>query len=275
MTSGAIRFIGIDFSGAVRPWLPRVTNPTVWIATVEATGQHLTVRELRPAQDLPGSGDGFSKLVNWLGEGKFAAAAIDAPFSIPAIHIPDGEHAELLRRVGWMLVGKGRVFPAGDQLVALANSVSPMTSLKPLRHCEAYWAKRGVKVRSTLWNGPRGGAPFTAACLALIAWTALPCWPWSSDARPMLMEAFPAAQLRHWGLPHEGYSGSSQERRKSIADAFARRLHIPPEHYRLMLHSADALDAVLAAFAAVAVCRNRVGVPPPNEKEEGWIAVHA
>lgn len=145
MTSGAIRFIGIDFSGAVRPWLPRVTNPTVWIATVEATGQHLTVRELRPAQDLPGSGDGFSKLVNWLGEGKFAAAAIDAPFSIPAIHIPDGEHAELLRRVGWMLVGKGRVFPAGDQLVALANSVSPMTSLKPLRHCEAYWRNAGSK----------------------------------------------------------------------------------------------------------------------------------
>ena len=100
MTSGAIRFIGIDFSGAVRPWLPRVSNPRVLIATVEATGQHLTVQELRPAQDLPGSGDGFSKLVNWLGEGKFAAAAIDAPFSIPAVHIPDSEHAELVRRVG-------------------------------------------------------------------------------------------------------------------------------------------------------------------------------
>jgi hypothetical protein len=90
-----------------------------------------------------------------------------------------------------------------------------------------------------------------------------------------MVEAFPATQLRHWGLPHESYSGSSQERRKSIVDALARRLHIPPEHYRLMFHSADALDAVLAAFAAVAVCRNCVGVPPPNEKEEGWIAVHA
>ena len=58
MTPGAIRFIGIDFSGAVRPWLQRVTNPTVWIATVEATDQLLTIKELRPAQDLPGSGDG-------------------------------------------------------------------------------------------------------------------------------------------------------------------------------------------------------------------------
>jgi predicted nuclease with RNAse H fold len=275
MTPGDIRFLGIDFSGGVRPWLPRVTNPTVWIATVEVTGKHLTLEELHPVQNLPGSGDGFSKLVSWLGEGKFTAAAIDAPFSIPAIHIPDGEHAELVRRVGWMPVSKGRVFPAGDQLIALANSVSPMTSLKPLRCCETYWAKRGVKVRSTLWNGPRGGAPFTAACLALIAWTALACWPWSCDARPMLVEAFPAAQLRHWGLPHESYSGPSEELRRSIVNALARRLHIPSRHYRLMLDSPDALDAVLAAFAAVAVCKNRVGVRAPNKREEGWIAVHA
>ena len=41
------------------------------------------------------------------------------------------------------------------------------------------------------------------------------------------------------------------------------------------LESPDALDAVLAAFAAVAVCRNRIAVPPPdNTEEEGWIVIH-
>ena len=81
----------------------------------------------------------------------------------------------------------------------------------------------------------------------------------------MLVEAFPAAQLRH----------STQEVRRDIVNAFARRLSVPTPHRYQMLKSPDALDAVLAAFAAVAVCRNRIAVPPPdNTEEEGWIAVH-
>jgi len=36
---------------------------------------------------------------------------------------------------------------------------------------------------------------------------------------PMLVEAFPAAQLRHWGLVYEGYSGSTQELRRDIVNA--------------------------------------------------------
>lgn len=268
-------FIGIDFSGGSQPWRSQVRNPTVWIATIRVHGgERLALDDLHPVQNLPGSGDAFAKLVNWLGGVKFAAAAIDAPFSIPAIHIPQGSHPELVRRVGWMSPGHGRPFPTGEQLVALANSVSPMTSFKPHRLCESYWAHRGVNVRSTLWNGPRGGAPLTAACLALIAWTGLPCWPWWRHS-PMLVEAFPAAQLRHWGLPYEGYSGSTQEVRRDIVNAFARRLSVPTPHRYQMLESPDALDAVLAAFAAVAVCRNRIAVPPPdNTEEEGWIAIH-
>jgi hypothetical protein len=117
-------------------------------------------------------------------------------------------------------------FPQANQLVALANSVSPMTSLKPHRLCESYWAHRGVNVRSTLWNEPRGGAPLTAACLPLTAWTGLPCWPWWRHS-PMLVEAFPAAQLRH----------STQEVRRDIVNAFARRLSVPTPHRYQMLES--------------------------------------
>jgi len=271
----AERFIGVDFSGGSKPWRSKVRSPTVWVATVCALRKHLVLQDLHPVQELPGSGDGFAKLVNWLGEGKFTAAAIDAPFSIPAVHIPDGEHSELVRQVGWMPAGHGRAFPAGHQLVALAKSVTPIISLKQHRLCETYWAQRGINVRSTLWNGPRGGAPFAAACLALIAWTGLPCWPWSRHVSPMLVEAFPAAQLRHWGLPHQGYSGSVQEPRRSIVKDLAGRLNVTTPQYRdLMLDSPDALDAVLAAFAAVAVWRDCIAVPPPNETQEGWIAVH-
>jgi hypothetical protein len=41
-----------------------------------------------------------------------------------------------------------------------------------------------------------------------------------------------------------------------------------------MLDSPDALDAVVATFAAIAVHNDRIAVPPPNETQEGWIAVH-
>jgi hypothetical protein len=57
-------------------------------------------------------------------------------------------------------------------------------------------------------------------------------------------------------------------------NAFARRLNVPTPHRYQMLDSPDALDAVLAAFAAVAVCRDCIGVQPPNVTEEGWIAIH-
>ena len=88
-------FIGIDFSGGSQPWRSQVRKPAVWIAAIRVHGdERLTLDDLHPVQNLSGSGDAFAKLVNWLGGVKFAAAAIDAPFSIPAIHIPQGCHAE-------------------------------------------------------------------------------------------------------------------------------------------------------------------------------------
>ena len=94
----AERFIGVDFSGGSKPWRSKVRSSTVWLATVCALRKHLVLQDLHPVQELSGSGDGFTKLVNWLGEGKFPAAAIDAPFSIPAVHLPDGEHGSWYAR---------------------------------------------------------------------------------------------------------------------------------------------------------------------------------
>ena len=42
-----------------------------------------------------------------------------------------------------------------------------------------------------------------------------------------------------------------------------------------MLDSADALDAVICAFAAIAVTDGRLlHSPEPIAQEEGWIAIH-
>jgi hypothetical protein len=113
--------------------------------------------------------------------------------------------------------------------------------------------KRRVNVRSTLWWKHRGGAPFAAACMKLIASAGQPpCWPWASANRGTgtLAEAFPAAQLRQWCLDHQGYGPQGGDVR--------------------------ALDAVLVAFAAIAVV-NECAVDWPAGSpidDEGWIGVH-
>jgi cupin 2 domain-containing protein len=245
-------YLGINFSGGAGSWRTRRSNPTVWIATIQG-GARLRLVDLRPVQHLPGEGEPFERLVTLLRTSDFVAAGIDAPFAVPAEHLPPGGHAELLEHVAALSPAPDRPFPSGAALVELAEKFAPMgRSKKPYRETERVWAGRGVNTRSTLWNGPRGGAPFTAACLMLLARADRPVWPWHSGPG-MLVEAFPAAQLKVWGLPHGGYSKPDQrEIRERILAFIAERLVIAAADQSIMLGSPDALDAVIAGFAGIA-----------------------
>jgi hypothetical protein len=86
------RFLGIDFSGGAGPWRVSCARPTVWIAVLET----FRLADLRPVQQLDGGGEPFDRLTRLLREGRYRAAAIDAPFSLPARHMPAGGHAQLL-----------------------------------------------------------------------------------------------------------------------------------------------------------------------------------
>jgi hypothetical protein len=94
----------------------------------------------------------------------------------------------------------------------------------------------------------------------------------------MLVEAFPAAQLKAWELPHTSYS-SAEDRpaRQAIVSHLerVRRLDISPQDRKKMLDSADALDAVIAAFAGRAAANRQLKLDKPASwKTEGAIAVH-
>jgi hypothetical protein len=270
------QFLGIDFSGGAPPWRERVSRPTVWVAGAELGSGKLKLVSLKPVQDLPGPGDRFARLVALLRSGKYVAASIDAPFSIPASHIPEGGHKALLDLVAALPNANDRPFPRGGDLVALAERACTKATPKPLRGCESYWVKRRVNARSTLWNGPRGGAPFAAACLALIARSQRPCWPWYRTTHGLLVEAFPAAQLRQWNLPHQGYSGpAGAALRHQITASITQRIEIPDAYLPLISASPDALDAVIAIFSGVAVSSGALASAAPDENHEGWIAVHA
>lgn len=251
-------YLGIDFSGGAAAWRRRCSRPVVWIATIADDPEPRLV-DLRPVQELPGADAPFDALIALLRDGGFVAAGIDAPFSVPAPHLPPGGHAGLLARVGRLPPAPDRPFPRGAALVGLATEVAPLQQGKPYRETERTWTGRGINTRSTLWNGPRGGAAFTAACLTLLARSGRPIWPWSLGPG-MLVEAFPAAQLHVWRLPCRGYGKPEQrDARERILDGLGERLRFTAPQRCVMLASPDALDAAVAGFAALAA--DRIGSP--------------
>ena len=123
-------------------------------------------------------------------------------------HVPKEGWPKLLQMVDALSVDPAAPFPTGQSLIALAQSMANLECLKPLRRTEKVWSERKINVRSTLWWKPRGGAPFAAACMKLLATAGFPpCWPWSSRTESLVVEAFPAAQLWSWNLPFQKYDG--------------------------------------------------------------------
>lgn len=272
------RYIGIDFSGSAEQWRAGQRKSNVWIAIAAAGGERrLVLERLVRVQELPGGGEPFNRLIDFLNAEPFAAAAIDAPFSVPREYVPEQRHRLLLDRVG-NLPAEGRPFARGQDLVDCLLPESAPRDRKYWRRTEEKWRRR-VNVRSTLWNGPRGGAAFTAACLTLLRRAGIPVWPWAKPETKCLAEAFPAAQLSWWGLPCAGYSdpkdGAADVRAGIVKGLKRRGLRCAQGLESKMLDSADALDAAICLFAAKAVCESRLISPPEADGEtEGWIAVH-
>jgi hypothetical protein len=96
----------------------------------------------------------------------------------------------------------------------------------------------------------------------------------------VLVEAFPAAQLKHWGLPFSQYNGPGGQANRDVivADLTANRgFQVGGADLEIMHKNADALDAVLCSYAARAVIQDQLEaeIPPFNAwHTEGWIAVH-
>jgi hypothetical protein len=268
-------WLGIDFSGDHHMWREEERRSNVWVATVRERGKGLGLSDLRPVQRLTGPGHPFDRLVALLRAARYAAAAIDAPFSVPSRRCPGASHGTLLQKARRWEVRDRPFAPAAVLLEALTPPLAP-PGVKELRDTE-----RGLRVpaRATTWAGARSGAAMTAACLTLVARAERPVWPFTSDAQTgLLVEAFPAAQLKAWNLPSHGYNGaaaSARRTRLSISRGLAKRIALPDPHRATLLESADALDAVLCAFAGIAVTRHTLAREPSGAAPiEGWIAVH-
>ncbi len=277
------RWLGIDFSGDHLKWRARCATSNVWIADVRGGDRGLYLHGVHRVQELPGDGDPFDRLVGFLAGESYAAAGIDAPFSVPGPYVDRaGGHAALLALVGGRST-PGRPFLRGSEMVRLIAGVEPLRPPKPLRAADLFWSRQGVNIRSPLWTGARPGAPMTAACLTLLHRAQRPMWPWSRarTRRGLLVEAFPAGQLARWELPHTRYDGPSPAavamRREILDGVLRRRRSLRIGKWRTtLLGCADALDAFVCAFAALAASTSRASLPEDvaSVKTEGWVAVH-
>ena len=180
--------VGVDFSGDVGRWRASSRRPSVWIATGHTNEKGLHCTGLCAVQQLPGTEHPFNRLSRFLANGFSSFAAIDAPFSVPFSIAKDAE--TVWKRV-LDLATNGRPFAKGQALVeALAPQLAPRGA-KIMRLTEKYWRDKGVNVRSTMWAGPRGGAPFAVACMTLLARHDGPVWPLRLSPKGcMLMRVF-------------------------------------------------------------------------------------
>jgi predicted nuclease with RNAse H fold len=271
----ASSWLGIDFSGDIRRWRPRCGRSNVWIAELRVFRGTPYLDSIRRVQDLGGNGTPFENLAELLQTEVHEAVAIDAPFSIPDQYVRSRTYAQLLDIVAG-LDRQSRYFPEAKKFVHGVTGVDPpLSPPKPYRDTDQRWVDRRLNVRSTLWAGARPGAAMTAACMTLLATVRRPIWPFKTAARGTVVEAFPAAQLYVWKLPRSKYDGDTGRRNRDvIVDSLALRVALGA-HVAVLRSSADATDAVVSAFAALAVSEGGLYESPSlRSRTEGWIAVH-
>ncbi|CAM9919062.1 unnamed protein product, partial [Phaeothamnion confervicola] len=280
------KWIGIDFSGSNPSWSSGTSRSNVWIATLKESSRRrlqlvglVRVQNIQPISKL----SPFDSLAEFLRTGSFDCAAIDAPFSLPLAAMPEDGFRALLKLVSELPLDSGRHIPRGAQLLEIARrriETLPKDGDKNYRRLveQIFGA-----TRTPLWNGPRPGAPFTVTCLRLMSAAGVTSlWAGNSAKRrqPRLVEAYPARQLKAWGIENKKYDGKKGDapsmRHKILSQIRAMwRVKIDGSDEQLMLDSADALDALICAFAARAAYLGIACKPPKNlDPREGWIAIH-
>ena len=96
----------------------------------------------------------------------------------------------------------------------------------------------------------------------------------------MVVEAFPAAQLRQWNLPHTRYNGADPQaiaaRQAILVGLITRGLCVNEAQVASCISSADALDAIVCLFSSLAFVTSQ-SLPVTDNvlvQVEGHIVVH-
>ena len=93
-----------------------------------------------------------------------------------------------------------------------------------------------------------------------------------------LIEVYPAAALRQWGIHTSGYRESKEVRNQMLSRLQSEAPWINLSEFReTLVESCDAFDALIAALITRAAWKGEVHLPAPAQRElasrEGWIAI--
>jgi hypothetical protein len=110
-------------------------------------------------------------------------------------------------------------------------------------------------------------------CLATLEEAAIA--PWESSGTTVIVEVLPALIVRQDLGPVGGYKGRSGQAlasRESLAIAIEKRVRLQPADKQQLIDDVegDAIDAVVAALAALRAHRQGFA-SPPGHLDEGWI----
>jgi predicted nuclease with RNAse H fold len=115
-------------------------------------------------------------------------------------------------------------------------------------------------------------------CANLLARLAAAGEPVDRAGTGVVVEVYPAATLRRWGLTHRGYKGLGRSHELLVDELIAAAPWLDLGDFApLCRASHDAFDAVIAALAARAAALGQTLAPTVDQLEaartEGWIAL--
>lgn len=262
------RVVGVDFSGA------RDARENVWIAECERTGEGLALVACGPASerlapDGPDPGATRDALVGFVdGLDAGAAVGLDVPFSLPA-PVARGLGATTWRET----LDAVAAFDDASAMDAACQAATPGERTYARRTCDDaldsfspyhFFVKRQTYhgmtlLRSLVDDGSAWVLPFDLADARAAG----------ADARPLLLETYPAGVFERLGLCRERYKGpSDEERRRRERNLAGLREHVAVPDPLADRIAGDADGDALDALAAAVGTRLAVGrglVPRTDE----------
>jgi hypothetical protein len=261
---------GIDFSGA------KDAGKKIWIARGVMDGGALRIKDCRQAEALLDAGRSrdqcLAALQDFIGREKKAIFGLDFPFSLPRVLIQQGSwesfvlsfpddypSPEAFRDACLAAAGGRELKRVTDQ-----KSCTPFSPYNLRLYRQTYYGIQCVLhplVRNQL------------ACV-LPMQSALPGKPW-------ILEVCPASTLKQEALyqPYKGRHEAHRKAREHILGEIEERASSTPAQLREEIvanREGDALDSLIAAFAAFRALHNPAGlVPEGNDayKLEGYVYV--
>ncbi len=253
--------IGIDVSAS------RQAGRLTWIATISDPGIGPTLESVIPAAQLVGGAmvpeAVFPALAEWIAVQPQAIVGIDSPFGLPLTLVVESDWTAFV-------AGFPRRFPDPDGFRATCQELSANRELKRACDLEARtpFAAYNLRLYRQTW--------WVIGCLLNRLVTAgraraAPMQPPAPDL-PLLIEACPASLLKRLGMyrPYKGNAAHHSVSRRDIADALMLEgLRLPQNRLRSIVTDSggDALDAVVAAWAAWRAAADKANFEPRNEAD--------